>query len=117
MASLVVNDHERKIGHMIPGDDLDHGEPPMAATSAERMAATRARRRAGLVQFLVTLPIAEMDEIVRLGYEGVAAARGRPARRYASSSATPSRAWTPSRGKGATGCTLGRCAATQSSGK
>ena len=43
------------------------------ASAAERMAATRARRRAGLVQFVITLPIAEREKIVRLGYEGVAA--------------------------------------------
>ena len=42
------------------------------ATSAERVAASRARRRAGLVQFIVTMPIAERDEIARLGYEAIA---------------------------------------------
>jgi hypothetical protein len=36
------------------------------------MAATRARRRSGLVQFMVTMPIAERDEIARLGYEAIA---------------------------------------------
>jgi hypothetical protein len=41
------------------------------ATSAERMAATRARRRAGLAQFVVTMPIAERNEIARLGYEAI----------------------------------------------
>ena len=71
MGALPVNDDERKIRYMVAGDNLDHGVT--VATSAERMAATRFRRRAGLVQFVVTLPIAERDEIVRLGYEGVAA--------------------------------------------
>ena len=58
VAALPVNDDERKSGHMLAGDNLDHRGSPMA-TSAERMAATRARRRAGLVRFVVTLPIAE----------------------------------------------------------
>jgi hypothetical protein len=42
------------------------------ATSAERMAATRARRRSGLVQFMVTMPITDRDEIARAGYEAIA---------------------------------------------
>ena len=43
------------------------------ATSAERMAATRARRRSGLVQFVVAMPISDRDEIARAGYEAIAA--------------------------------------------
>ena len=42
------------------------------ATSRERMAATRARRRSGLVQFVVTMPISDRDEIARAGYEAIA---------------------------------------------
>ena len=42
------------------------------ATSAERMAATRARRRSGLVQFVVAMPISDRDEIARAGYEAIA---------------------------------------------
>jgi hypothetical protein len=36
------------------------------------MAATRARRRAGLVQFVATMPISDRDEIARAGYEAIA---------------------------------------------
>ena len=36
------------------------------------MAATRARRCAGLVQFVVTMPISDRDEIARAGYEAIA---------------------------------------------
>jgi hypothetical protein len=64
---------------MVASDNLDHGGSPMATSAAERMAATRARRRAGLVQFVVTLPIAERDQIVRLGHEGIAADEPRAA--------------------------------------
>ena len=58
VAALPVNDQERKIRHMIPGDNFDHGESPML-TEAERVAAHRARRHKNLVQRTVT--IAESD--------------------------------------------------------
>ncbi len=35
------------------------------------MAATRARRRSGLVQFVVTMPISDRNEIARAGYEAI----------------------------------------------
>ena len=75
VAALPVNDDERKSGHMLAGDNLDHRGSPMA-TSAERMAATRARRRAGLVRFVVD---AADRRAVRLGYEGVTADEPRAA--------------------------------------
>jgi hypothetical protein len=42
------------------------------ATSRERMAATTARPRAGLVQFVATMPTSDRDEIARAGYEAIA---------------------------------------------
>ena len=68
--SLPVNDNERKIGQTVGDDNLDHGVT--VATSRERMAATTARRRAGLAQFVVTMPPSDRDEIARAGYEAIA---------------------------------------------
>jgi hypothetical protein len=41
------------------------------------MAATTARRRAGLAQFVVTMPPSDRDEIARAGYEAIAGREGR----------------------------------------
>jgi hypothetical protein len=68
--NLPVNDNERKIGQTVGDDNLDHGVT--VATSRERMAATTARRRAGLAQFVVTMPPSDRDEIARAGYEAIA---------------------------------------------
>ena len=55
---------------MVGDNNLDHGVT--VATSRERMAATTARRRAGLAQFAVTMPPSDRDEIARAGYEAIA---------------------------------------------
>jgi hypothetical protein len=81
MSPLALNDNERKIGHMVAGDNLDHGESPMA-TSAERMPAKRARRRKNLVQVTLTIASEDLDQIARSGYPGVKPATRQPPRRW-----------------------------------
>jgi hypothetical protein len=67
--SLPVNDNERKIGQMVGDDNLDHGVT--VATSRERMAAHRERRRKNLVQFTVAVAADELAKIARSGYPEV----------------------------------------------
>jgi hypothetical protein len=54
---------------MVADDNLDHGV--IVATSRERMAAHRERRRKNLVQFTVALAADELAEIARSGYPEV----------------------------------------------
>ena len=64
--SLPVNDNERKIGQTVGDDNLDHGVT--VATSRERMAAHRERRRKNLFQFTVAVAADDIAEIARSGY-------------------------------------------------
>ena len=66
VAPDAVNDDERKIGHLVAPATISIMEVTVA-TSRERMAVHRERRRSGLVQFIVTRPIGERGEIVRWG--------------------------------------------------
>ena len=43
------------------------------ASAAERMAATRARRRQNLVQVVATIPTSDLDAIAKTGYPDVKA--------------------------------------------
>jgi hypothetical protein len=54
---------------MVADDNLDHGV--IVATSRERMAAHRERRRKNLVQFTVAAAADELAEIARSGYPEV----------------------------------------------
>ena len=54
---------------MVADDNLDHGV--IVATSRERMAAHRERRRKNLVQFTVAVAADELAKIARSGYPEV----------------------------------------------
>ena len=60
MAALPVNDDERKIRHMFAGDNLDHGVT--VATSRERMAAHRERKKKRQLRLSLTIGGEDADE-------------------------------------------------------
>ena len=70
MAALPVNDDERKIGQMVAPATISIMEVTVA-TSRERVAAHRARRRKSLVQITAAISESDLKEIAGAGYPDV----------------------------------------------
>ena len=85
MATVAIDNDERKIGHMGASDSLDLGVP--VATSRERMAAHRQRRRKNLVQFAVAVAADDLAWLARSGYFEVQSEDGKRAVEALASSA------------------------------
>jgi hypothetical protein len=67
VGALPVNDDERKIRYMVAGDNLDHGVT--VATSRERMAAHRERKKKRQLRLSRTIGGEDADEMIRCGYD------------------------------------------------